>query len=65
MNLKKVIWSDLAIQDLIEHKNYIALNSIKNAREIFQKILISTRDLSQFPKNGRVIPKLNKNFEIY
>lgn len=62
MNLKKVIWSDFAVQDLVELKNYIAKDSIKNAEIIFQEILISTRDLSQFSKKGRMIPKLDEEF---
>jgi len=62
VKFKKVIWSDLAIKDLIELKNYIAKNSINNAESLFQEILISTRDLSRFSKKGRIIPKINKDF---
>ena len=62
MNLKKVVWSDFAIEDLITIKEYIEKDSIKIANSVFQEILISTRDLSQFPKKGRIIPFIDEDF---
>jgi len=56
------MWTDFAVQDLTKLREYIAKDSIKNANIMFEEILISTKDLSRFPKKGRVIPNINKDF---
>ena len=54
----KVIWTDLAIQDLNYIGEYIAKDSIRYAEITVDKLFNSTDILENNPRAGRVVPEL-------
>ena len=56
----KVYWTPIAEYDLDEIKNYISLNSPRNAEIISQKIIKKIELLKIFPSQGRIISELEK-----
>jgi len=54
----RVLWSDVAENDLRGIINYIAGNNPATARQILEKIKTKTDTLFVFPEKGRVVPEL-------
>ena len=54
----KVIWADIAEQDLIEIINYIAINNPQNALNILKKIKKKASTLYAMPERCRIVPEL-------
>ena len=54
----KVIWGDVAENDLICIIEYIADENIGAARKILKKIKDKASSLFHFPEKGRVVPEL-------
>ena len=57
----KVLWTEVAEEDLIGIIEYIAEDNLTNARNIFKKIKEKAKGLSQFPERGRIVPDLRKH----
>jgi len=55
----KVIWSELAIQDLKQIHEYISLDSRFYADRFVEKILTRIDQLETFPTSGRIVPEFN------
>jgi len=59
MNPKyKVIWTDVAENDLLNIIEYIAEENLTNAKNIFSKIKGKVIDLNHLPERGKVVPEL-------
>jgi len=54
----KVIWSNLAKEDLKDIIEYIAEKNLLNARNILKDIKKKTSNLYSFPIRGRIVPEL-------
>ncbi len=54
----KVLWANIAEDDLKNIILYIAEDSPANARTIFEKIKEKASSLTQFPERGRTGPEL-------
>ena|SRR5690606_1122437 len=52
-----VEWSDLAKEDLENLISYIGRDSVFYARQFGEKIVLATRQLTDFPNSGRPIPE--------
>jgi len=58
----KIIWSDLAIEDLKSIHDYIAKDSPQYTNKMIDRILIRVDQLENFPNSGRVVPEFkNEN----
>jgi toxin ParE1/3/4 len=56
---KGIIWSQDAVDDLVEIIEYIKEKSGKNiALEIYTRIINHVESIDSFPESGRVIPEL-------
>jgi plasmid stabilization system protein ParE len=59
MNKKyKVIWSNIAENDLKNIIEYIAVDSPSNALKIFKNLKQKAAGLYTFPDRGRIVPEL-------
>jgi len=58
MNHYDVIWSDSATNDLEQIIEYIKVDSITIAKDIFFKIKKECNDLYFFPERKRIVPEL-------
>lgn len=56
----KVIWSEQALQDVKNIRDYIALDSPGYAQPFTERLLQATRHLSVFPESGRPMPEANQ-----
>ncbi|MCV6608934.1 MAG: type II toxin-antitoxin system RelE/ParE family toxin [Campylobacterales bacterium] len=54
----KVVWTQSAKSDLIDIVEYIKLDSLENAKSIFQQIKDFGNDLISSPEKGRFVPEL-------
>jgi toxin ParE1/3/4 len=54
----KILWADVAKQDLSDIIEYIAIDSPVNALKILQKIKKLASILHSLPERGRVVPEL-------
>jgi toxin ParE1/3/4 len=54
-----VYWTKVAQDDLIKIIEYISLDSINTAEEIFKNIKNQTIKLEKFPERGRTVPELD------
>ena len=61
MNLYKVIWSDIAADDLNKIIDYIAEDSVNNALNVFNKIRDRCSKLYSSPNRGRIVPELKES----
>jgi addiction module RelE/StbE family toxin len=59
--MEKIIWSELALDDLKSIHDYISKDSIIYANRVIEKIIQRIDQLEHFPKSGRVVPELNNN----
>ncbi len=57
----KIIWSDLAIDDLKSIHEYISKDSSRYADEMIKRILKQVDQLENFPVSGRIVPEFNKD----
>ncbi|MEM6404053.1 MAG: type II toxin-antitoxin system RelE/ParE family toxin [Cyanobacteria bacterium P01_D01_bin.116] len=56
-----VILSPKAVGDLEAIVRYIALNNPEAARKVGQNLLNKTKELSQFPLKGQMVPEFNNS----
>jgi len=62
MNKKyKVIWANIAENDLANIIEYIAHDSLSNALKILKKIKEKASSLYHSPERGRIIPELQEH----
>ena len=62
----KIKWTKTARDDLDEITDFIALDSIKTAIKIYNKLIKETESLSKFPARGRIVPELREfGFNLY
>lgn len=54
-----LIWSELALDDLRNIYNFIAIDSAYYARLQIDRIIERTNQLILFPNSGRVVPEFN------
>jgi toxin ParE1/3/4 len=54
----KVIWTNVAENDLREIIEYISIDSPGNALNIFQRLKEKTSNLYILPEKGRIVPEL-------
>ena len=54
-----VYWTKIAQDDLIEIIEYISLDNLNTAEEIFEKFKKQTIKLENFPERGRTVPELD------
>ncbi len=53
----KVIWTDLAIEDLKSIHEYIARDSKFYSERFIEKIISRVDQLESFPNSGRIVPE--------
>ncbi|MEP7197956.1 MAG: type II toxin-antitoxin system RelE/ParE family toxin [Saprospiraceae bacterium] len=53
----KVIWTELALEDLKFIQHYITIDSALYANRFISKIVSRVRQLETFPKSGRIVPE--------
>ena len=54
----RVAWSPRAVDDLEAIAQYIAADSAAYAAAVVKTILNTARNLSHFPRSGRIVPEL-------
>ena len=57
----KIIWTELAIEQLEEYADYIALDKPSAALSWVRKIQKSVRKLKNFSESGRKAPEINRS----
>jgi addiction module RelE/StbE family toxin len=57
----KIIWSDLAIDDLKSIHEYISKDSTRYATEIVERIIQKVGQLENFHKSGRIVPEFKND----
>jgi addiction module RelE/StbE family toxin len=57
--MAKIIWSELALEDLKHIHDYISKDSLIYANRVIEKIILRIEQLEKFPRSGRVVPELN------
>jgi plasmid stabilization system protein ParE len=55
---KRIVWSPEAIEDIEAISEYIVRDSEFYARAVVSKFFRVARNLSKFPKSGRIVPEL-------
>lgn len=60
----QIVWSSTAIEDVEAIATYISRDSSAYAAAVVQKILDVTRNLSNFPFSGRIVPELKEEDAI-
>jgi len=58
--MAKVIWSELALDDLKNIYEYISNDSIYYAGRQIERIIERVEQLQNFPESGRIVPEFNK-----
>jgi addiction module RelE/StbE family toxin len=56
----KIVWSDIAIDDLKTIHEYISKDSRRYADQMIEIILKRVEQLENFPKSGRIVPEFNQ-----
>ncbi len=54
----RVEWSPRAVEDLEAIAQYISADSAAYAAAVVRTILITARNLSHFPRSGRIVPEI-------
>jgi plasmid stabilization system protein ParE len=54
----RVAWSPRAVEDLESIAKYISTDSAAYAAAVVKSILNTARNLSHFPRSGRVVPEI-------
>lgn len=57
----KIVWSDLAIDDLKNIHEYIAKDSKTYANKLITKLISRVDQLESFPISGRIVPEFNSD----
>lgn len=57
----KIVWTDLAIEDLKTIHDYIAGESKLYASRFVEKVLSRVDQLAAFPMSGRKVPEIGKS----
>jgi len=57
----QVVWSPKALEDLEAIATYISRDSASYAASVVNKILEATRNLSNFPFSGRIVPEFSED----
>jgi len=55
----KIVWSEIAIDDLKQIHEYIAHDSKFYADRFIEKIITRVDQLENFQKSGRIVPEFN------
>jgi toxin ParE1/3/4 len=55
----QIIWSPSARGDLIDLKDYISMESPRNAKRFVTSLFEAVEPLSEYPHTGRVVPEFN------
>lgn len=55
----KIIWSDLALEDLRSIYEYISIDSAFYAGRHIDRLIERTDQLIEFPNSGRIVPEFN------
>ena len=55
----KIIWSDLAVDDLKSIHDYISKDSSRFAADMIERFLQIVDQLETYPKSGRKSPEIN------
>ena len=55
----KVIWTEIAIEDLHSIHDYISKDSKRYADRFIEKLIDRVSQLENFPKSGRVVPEFD------
>ena len=55
----KIIWSDLAIEDLKSIHDYISKDSTRYASEMIERVIQRVDQLEKFPNSGRKVPEFD------
>jgi len=56
----KIIWTELAIEDLKNIHNYIAQESNVFANNMIERLVSRVDQIEQFPESGRIVPEYGK-----
>jgi len=59
--MAKLIWSELALEDLQSIHEYISKDSKRYADRFIEKIINRVDQLESFPKSGRIVPEFNSS----
>jgi toxin ParE1/3/4 len=59
--MAQLVWTNPALQDVEEIAEYIALDNIRAAQKLVQKIFSSVEHLEQHPNSGRRPPELERS----
>lgn len=57
----QIVWSSTAIEDVEAIATYISRDSSAYAAAVVHKIIDVTRNLSNFPFSGRIVPELKED----
>ena len=55
----RVIWTQPAVADVVQIRDYIAADSPLYARIVAERLFASVERLAQYPLSGRAVPELN------
>ena len=56
--MAQIIWTEPALIDLNEIAEYIALDKLSAAQDLFKKVFSTVERLQEFPESGRTPPEL-------
>jgi plasmid stabilization system protein ParE len=57
----RVIWSYVAVGNLIENSRYIAKENSDAARSVINDIYDAGNRIKEFPDKGRIVPEIGKS----
>ncbi len=57
--MEKVVWTKLALKDVIQIHDYIAQDSLFYAQQTVEKIFEKVVPLEKYPLLGRIVPEFN------
>lgn len=58
--MARLIWTEPALQDLVEIAEYIALDDVSAGRRLVSKVFTVVERLEDFPKSGKRPPELER-----
>jgi len=58
--MEKIVWTKLALEDIIDIENYIAKHSKLYAQLTIENFFKRVKMLINFPEAGRIVPEINK-----
>ncbi|MCX6222395.1 MAG: type II toxin-antitoxin system RelE/ParE family toxin [Bacteroidia bacterium] len=56
----KIVWTELAIDDLRNIHDYISKESHAYANNLVEKLISRVDQIEQFPESGRIVPEYGK-----